>query len=191
METWNASGADGRARSGKSRTETISVRLDPQLRYLAELAARKQRRTLSSFVEWAIDDSLNRVVIDEGYDRDIGQAYSVDLRSVADQLWDVEEADRFAKLASRYSPMLNHIEQIIWKLVRENGYFWRGNYNQYDKWVWEVSERDLAFDRLRNYWGILNAVARGELDKAKLPQWAEKRPTAKDDKPMDDEEIPS
>jgi hypothetical protein len=29
-----------------SRSETVTVRLDPKLRYLAELAALKQRRTL-------------------------------------------------------------------------------------------------------------------------------------------------
>jgi hypothetical protein len=37
-----------------SRSETVTVRLDPKLRYLAELAARLHRRTLSSYIEWAI-----------------------------------------------------------------------------------------------------------------------------------------
>jgi hypothetical protein len=190
MEAWQASGSDGRARSGKSRTETISVRLDPKLRYLAELAARKQRRTLSSFVEWAIDDSLDRVVIDEAYDQESERNYPISLSSVGNQLWDVEEADRFAKLALRYPPMLNHIEQIIWKLVRENGFFWRGNFNKHDRFYWEVAERNLVFDRLRDYWEILNKVARGEAEKSALPTWSEKRTTPKSDAPVDDEEIP-
>ena len=34
-----------------SRSETVTVRLDPKLRYLAELGARSQRRTVSSFIE--------------------------------------------------------------------------------------------------------------------------------------------
>ena len=38
-----------KAGGGKlSRSETVTVRLDPKLRYLAELAARIHRRTLSS-----------------------------------------------------------------------------------------------------------------------------------------------
>ena len=41
-----------------ARSETVTVRLAPKLRYLAELAARKQRRTLSSFIEWAIEETL-------------------------------------------------------------------------------------------------------------------------------------
>src|SRR6516165_4850387 len=47
------------------RSETVTVRLDPKLRYLGEIAARKQRRTVSSFIEWAIEDVLRRVSIEE------------------------------------------------------------------------------------------------------------------------------
>ena len=50
-----------KAGGGKlARSEVVTVRLDPRLRYLANLVARKQRRTLSSFIEWAIEESLTR-----------------------------------------------------------------------------------------------------------------------------------
>ena len=49
-----------------TRTQVVTVRLDQKLRYLAELAALKQRRTLSSYIEWAIQDSLSRVPLIEG-----------------------------------------------------------------------------------------------------------------------------
>jgi hypothetical protein len=39
------------------------VRLDPKLRYLAELAARKQRRTVSSFIEWTIEEALKNIYL--------------------------------------------------------------------------------------------------------------------------------
>ena len=42
----------------KRKSEVVTVRLDPKLKYVAELAARRQRRTLSSYIEWAIEDSL-------------------------------------------------------------------------------------------------------------------------------------
>src|SRR2546429_6893734 len=78
-----------------TRSETVTVRLDPKLRYLAELAALKHRRTLSSFIEWAIEDSLQRVKLREGtgYNNDTGTTISDD----AESLWDVDDADRFAK----------------------------------------------------------------------------------------------
>ena len=99
-----------------SRTETVTVRLDPKLRYLAELAARKQRRTLSSFVEWAIEEILKTIQLPEGEN----------LASMAGALWDVDEPDRFVKLALLYPDMLTHDEQVLWKLITENGYVWRG-----------------------------------------------------------------
>lgn len=40
------------------RSETVTVRLDPRMNYLAELAARSQRRTKSSFIEWAVQEAI-------------------------------------------------------------------------------------------------------------------------------------
>ncbi len=41
-----------------SRTETVTVRLDPRLNYLCELAGRAQRRTKSGFIEWAVQRAI-------------------------------------------------------------------------------------------------------------------------------------
>src|ERR1700730_13854709 len=97
-----------------SRSETVTVRLDPKLRYLAELAARKQRRTLSSFIEWAIEENLKSIHFHGAEDE-----LSASAASVAAELWDVDEPDRFAKLALHYPDMLTYEEQILWKLIRE------------------------------------------------------------------------
>jgi len=107
-----------------SRTETVTVRLDPKLRYLAGLAARRQRRTLSSFIEWAIEDSLEKVNI---FDDRRGTR-----KSVADEaftLWNIEEADRFVKLAFEYPDLLTYEEQFLWKLIKENGPMLEGTFN--------------------------------------------------------------
>jgi hypothetical protein len=143
-----------------SRSETVTVRLDPKLRYLAELAARKQRRTLSSFIEWAIEENLKSIYLEDG----------AETRSIASQsadLWDVDEPDRFAKLAIRYPQMLTHDEQVLWKLVKENGCFWR----TFSDGTWDIEERDLIFEHLREHWSNLKKVARGELPKSTLPKW--------------------
>ena len=53
------------------RTEVFAMRLDPKLKYLAEIAARKQRRSLANFVEWAMEQALGRVqLIESGYNGD-------------------------------------------------------------------------------------------------------------------------
>jgi len=178
-----------------TRSETVTVRLDPKLRYLAELAARKQRRTLSSFIEWAIQDSLDRVKIYEGngYNGDV----DVYVGAEAAILWDVDDSDRFAKLAVRYPDLLTHEEQILWKLIKENGLLWRGNWRGSNgEFQWKVEESSLIFERLREHWETFNKVASGESPKSALPTWSktqtasEKKPPAKSAFDDFDTEIP-
>lgn len=155
-----------------SRSETVTVRLDPKLRYLAELAARKQRRTLSSFIEWAIEDALERVYLDE---------HGTSVTKVANTLWDVDDSDRFAKLALRFPDLLTHEEQVLWKLVRENGHLWRGRHDTNGEWVWKIVEDNLVMDRLRANWLNFNAVARGDDSQSILPKWQKTKSTGFDD----------
>jgi hypothetical protein len=71
--------------------------------------------------------------------------------------------------------MLTHDEQVLWKLVRDNGWVWRGRYDDADKWVWRIEEQSLIYERLRERWEDFNAVARGEADKPRLPDWLRER----------------
>ena len=98
-----------------ARTETVTVRLDEKLRYLAELAARKQRRTLSSFVEWAVQDSLERVTLQPATSSEAAKTVA----SEATCLWDVDEPARFVKLATAYPELLTYDEQLQLNLLRK------------------------------------------------------------------------
>jgi hypothetical protein len=158
-----------------SRSETVTVRLDPKLRYLAELAARKQRRTLSSFIEWAIEESLKNVHLDD-------RPNSRSIATQSSELWDVDEPDRFAKLALRYRDMLTHDEQVLWKLVIENGYFWDRDFEG----GWKCDYGSLSFGKLRQYWETLNSVAQGQSAKSVLPDWSNDVPRSPG-QDMDDE----
>lgn len=162
----------GTARSKKShggsqqgRSATVTVRLEPELRYLASLAARRQRRTLSSFLEWAVAEALKNVPLDPSEsDLAIGS-----IHAAASRLWDVDEADRFAKLAFRCPDLLTHDEQVLWKLVRECGFFWKCERRlpgAEHPWAWHVLEENLVFSRLRQWWPVLaeKAVTGADVD---------------------------
>jgi hypothetical protein len=172
----NRSTSDFLSKAGKrggggklSRTETVTVRLDPKLRYLAELAARKQRRTLSSFVEWAIEENLKTVHLSEDESESIA--------NMAAFLWDVDEPDRFVRLALLYPDMLTHDEQVLWKLIIENGYLWKGKRDKEGEWTWSMRADDLIIERLREYWNGFKMVAYEDADKAVLPTWLKKEQT--------------
>jgi hypothetical protein len=134
-ELLNASSGGGKL----SRSEVVTVRLDPKLRYLAELAARKQRRTLSSFIEWAIEQSLAEVKLT--------QTATVADKAVA--LWDVDECDRFIKLALHDESLLNYREQVLWKCLQE----------QNEPGILSRNERKIDWKNLRKIWNQLIAVA--------------------------------
>jgi hypothetical protein len=168
-------------RAGRpNKSEVVTVRLDPRLKYLAELAARRQRRPLSSYIEWAVEQSLSRVDIDH----DDHNHEDVTIAQMASTLWDVDERERFVTLVFRYPELLTHEEQLLWRLIRENGFLWRGSYKNADqKWRWKIENGNLIMDRLRDHWGTFLAVVRGEKDQSDLPTWTER--ATKDD--LDDE----
>ncbi len=99
------------------RTEVFAMRLDPKLKYLAEIASRKQRRSLANFIEWALDEALANVKLAEG--SDFNGPYDRSVREEANKLWDLEPSDRLIKLAENYPDLLTYEEQIIWKAIFE------------------------------------------------------------------------
>jgi uncharacterized protein (DUF1778 family) len=164
-----------------ARSETVTVRLDPKLRYLAELAARKQRRTVSSFIEWAVENSLKDVILKltfalDGAADDEGTVTT--LESTAKELWDVDPAERFARLAISMPEMLTHDEQLLWKQVEDTGLLskgwiphkWEGQYFTPGRpdWPWL---KKVGFPLLRDHWQTFTKVARGELGRDQLPRF--------------------
>lgn len=92
-----------------ARTEVVQIRLDPRLKFTAELSARRQRRTLSSFIEWAVQEAVSQVVLDYQTKEKIS--------AVVEKVWDVDGADRFVKLASKYPDLLTFEEEKLWKAI--------------------------------------------------------------------------
>ena len=91
---------------------------------------------------------------------------------VSAELWDVDEPDRFAKLAIRYPEMLTHDEQVLWKLIQENGSLWMGHFDEETKeWTWQVRQHSLIIELLRKSWEAFRSVAYENGSKDKLPTW--------------------
>ena len=104
-------------KAGTTRTEVFAMRLDPKLKYLAEIAARKQRRSLANFIEWAVEQALGNVsLVDAG---DFNGQNGRSVLDESDNLWDLVPSDRFIKLAQNYPSLLTYEEQLIWKTIHE------------------------------------------------------------------------
>jgi len=141
-----------------SRTETVTVRLEPKLKYLAEIAARKQRRTLSSFIEWAVEESLKKVNLHEASGH-YGDNEDVTVTDVTSLLWDIDESERFLRLAINYPELLTYDEQEIYKWLLDSN-FLKPAYSRKDnskKWDWNILE-EYSFPALRNEWKGLKDI---------------------------------
>ena len=149
----------GKPKGEVAKSETLGIRLDPRTRFMLELAGRIQHRTLSSVVEWMINNSLKDILVDD----------TRSLASVQADLWDIDEPDRFVKLAIQYPHLLNFEEQRIWKVIAGNSYFWTVNADISDGVRWTVSMQSVNWERIRNNWLSILGVARGD-DNFSLPE---------------------
>lgn len=153
-----------------ARTQTVTVRFDPKLRYLAELAARKQRRTVSSFIEWAVEESLKNIITVE-FD-------NLSLAEEAETLWDVDDAERFARLAISHSELLTHDEQILWKVILDSNLLSLSPFGYkivpHEKFTMDVL-RESVFPEIRKNWKLFNDIAQGLRPRSDLPIWDENK----------------
>jgi len=100
------------------RTEMVSVRLVPKLRYAAEIAARSQRRTVSSLIEVAVAAYLPTLSIAEPAEEE--DERPIKLMKLMESLWDPDESDRFVTLAENHRWLLDNEEEHRWKAIREH-----------------------------------------------------------------------
>lgn len=147
-----------------SRSETVTVRLDPKLNYLCDLAARAQRRTKSSFIEWSISEALKSVVIPGTADSYGENDQSAD--DLAGTLWDVDEVDRLLALAFHAPVLMTHEEQLIWKIIKTSDSLW---YGRWSGEIWKYDDRqrsNIVMHRLREKWETIRAVADGSEERS-------------------------
>lgn len=140
-----------KSKVGAPRTEVFAMRLDPKLKYLAEIAARKQRRSLANFVEWAIEQALSRVQL-------IESAFNGEGPTVADasaQLWALDEPDRLKMLAANYPDLLSYDEQLIWRVISEHSV-----YNKESKRISRFNDgKNIDAELVRACWPEIKAYA--------------------------------
>jgi hypothetical protein len=155
-----------RVREGRLvRSNPVTSRFDERLLYLIELAAYKHRWKLSSYLEWAAEQSLKEVQLRtlEGTARSLAEE--------SEELWHPDKLVRFVKLATRHPDLLNHQQSEIWKLIQKNPVVCpRAGQGQ------TVGEPDISL--LRSWWDRFVAVAEKRADRSSLPGASELLPAS-------------
>lgn len=91
-----------------SRTEIFNVRFDPKLKMAAELLAARERRTLSSLVEWAMERTVKEMAVTTN-----AEGQPVTAWEVADKCWQPRLIWRIETLAIYHPELLSHVERMF------------------------------------------------------------------------------
>ena len=138
----------------RRKPDAYSLRLDPRLRFAAELAAEKERRTLASLIEWAIDQAVRQISVVNQDER------LVSALKVSQDVWNEDEVVRFLLLAKQYPTLLTVDQHRLRDLIFRNPLF-----------STEQSSPVLKIDveKVREHWETLNKFVAGKLPRSKLP----------------------
>jgi hypothetical protein len=164
-------------KSSFGKGENINIRIDPKLKYGLELLARRQHRTLTSVVEWAIGKALRDekeglsyrqwAICEAGYP-DLDQPYTVFL---LDKIWSPDPLIRFLNLVYHDEALLSYEEGVIWDIISNNFHYWSGKFDG-TYYSWDPSLRGhLRLDQVRADWQVLNDIAAGQSNREDLSKW--------------------
>lgn len=137
----------GRKRTSESgsRKTSVGVRLDPRSRFAAELAAAKERRTLSNFIEWAVEQAVTRIPV----------AGDKSASEVAADVWHDDESTRFLRTAAKFQELLNFDEKEIWRVIKQTPDL-------------HIDEERIDGSLVRAHFDTIKRVAKGKADIAVL-----------------------
>ncbi len=110
------------------KSDFVTVRLEPRLRFALDMLARTHRGTMTSILEWALDRAIK--------DPEHGLP-----ERFLDEVWNPYEADRFVKLAMLQPDLLRFKEDLLWQAIKDDASLWRG--------------RNPDYQAIREQWGKL------------------------------------
>lgn len=116
--------AKNKPNQGVKKTETLTLRLDPKIKYTIELMARIKRQSITSVIEDAVDAAaldLDTPVTIEGERKQMSLSFAVG------EFWSTDEVVRFINLCAFMPELLTYEEQRIWETIRATPEFWDEN----------------------------------------------------------------
>ena len=145
------------------RKELTSLRLEPQVKYLAEIASRVQRRSLTNFIEWVLEESIKNMTLrDDPYDdRTLG-----DLSFL---LWDINESERLTHTPYKF---INFNEFAI--IIDTSGYQIELPDEAGFKGIHKLELQHFNTEKINDCWENILQIANGNKDKweGEIYRWA-------------------
>lgn len=136
-----------------TKADAITVRLNPKTKFALELAARRQRRTLSAIVEEFIYQGL---CSDTTFWSD-----SSSTSVIVNKIWDPDECERFINLALSYPELLDYTEELMWKAINESEiFFTKSNAANLLKGIGQ-KKKAMKLPLIRKHWELIKQIGTG------------------------------
>lgn len=144
--------AKNKPNQGARKTETLTLRLDPKIKFLIEIISRHKRQSITGVIESAIDEyakkySARARLLNEELDGEISR--DLTLRDLCDQIYSTDDSFRFLMLALTSPQLLNHEEIRLKETIYASKIFWYEYPNS------ESVDDDIDHDTLRENWDQL------------------------------------
>ena len=120
--------AKNKPNQGARKTETLTLRLDPKIKFTIELMARIRRQSVTSVIEAAVEAfsvDLDTPVVIEGK-REVWS-----LSHVVSEFWSTDDVARFINMCAFMPELLTYEEQRIWETIKATPQFWDENIESY------------------------------------------------------------
>ena len=121
-----------------STTVSVGIRIDPKIKFALDMMGRKQKRSLTAVVEWAISNAIAQQPTEN----------SESFSGLIDKVWSTEEPTRFANMAFYMPESLTYDELRIWETIKISPQFWEPDND--NRWACHPDYFD--YNWLRAYW---------------------------------------
>ncbi len=122
-----------------NKSETVQVRFDPVLKMATEIAAGRERRSLSSFIEWAVEQAVKQSRVTRNHAGEEVSAWDI-----ARECWANEPFNRLMHLAETYPDAMTIRERKIMQAIQFSEKFFKDTLEM-------IAIQEEAWDALGQY----------------------------------------
>lgn len=120
------------SKASTKKTEALSIRIEPRMRYGLEILSRLQRRAVTGVVEWSIAQAFQNEIA-----RDL-QGNDVAFETALNRLWSPNEPERLLALRFYYPSLLTYEEERLVKVLTTTEVLWSAKEPSYRSFEWDI-----------------------------------------------------
>lgn len=148
----------------RSKSEVITLRINPKLKFGLELTSRLHNRSVAQTVELAI-----MRILEDPYER-ASRFQDVTLEDdIIDSLWSPHRGERLLKMMLTHPELVSYEEEVLWNKMARAGLL-----DSYFERPAEPSKKPLPSynrleleDRIARFWDEMDAAEKAEAEKKK------------------------